>query len=153
MKAIVRRHSAPLSVRYHWQQNRWQATALNHGVSEAESKWIALLDFWHLRKLAAQVRCIEDNPNVFFMYLMMDYMEIDEPGQLRRLNRKARSVLKPPRFQGKPNIYFPIVLMTKDPFLGIRVDNPSLRIGGCLEFFTRVGLDDPIHCLNESLGQ
>lgn len=57
----------PASVKVISQQNGGMSAARNCGMSESDSEFIALLDhddIWHLDKLAAQVKLLEQNPQI-----------------------------------------------------------------------------------------
>ena len=153
---VVRGFSSPIPIRYHWQQNQWQASALNQGVSMARGDWVAFLDsddVWYPHKLAVQVAAIEAHPKIPFFYAKMDYFDTDEAGHVRWVERKSRPVLEPLMFHGLPNIHVPTVVMRKDVFVKAGGFNPSLRIGESWEFFTRLALTHPIHCVDQSLAK
>lgn len=55
----------PATVKVITQQNGGMSAARNRGISDSDSEFIALLDaddVWHLDKVAAQVRLLEQNP-------------------------------------------------------------------------------------------
>jgi len=58
-------------VRYLYQENRGPAAARNHGIREAKSEWIAILDaddFWKPEKIDLQVREVARDPKAVLIY-------------------------------------------------------------------------------------
>ena len=79
-RELVEQFRGDERIHYHWQENAGQATARNHGVSQARGDYIAFLDSddrWLPHKLRVQVQCLVEDPQIDVIYGDVERIDAD----------------------------------------------------------------------------